>query len=294
MGPVAVRVVSALVLGLGSFLVVQAITSPSPSATSGSVAWIDHPLDGTEMMPAVVQVTGHGTDPSGVASLALMVDGATVQTVETFGSAIETGHFNWQATPGQHQLVVRLMSVSGNEVSSAPVSITILGRMPETEPDPTTTTPPETTTTLPSETTSTSGADTTTTTTTGITTTTTLATTTTGPTTTTTTTTPTTTTTTCPLSAPTLVAPANGSIFEPGSLQWSYTGCTATAFVAELAEDPRFGVGFHTITVQQGTPLRWNVQPLDLPLGTTIYWRVRAVNGPLTGPWSTVWTFSRG
>lgn len=296
MGPVAVagRVVSALILGVGGFLAVRAITTPDlvASADSGSVAWIDTPLNGTEMMPATVQVTGHGTDPSGVIGLTLLVDGATIQTIQTSGGALETGHFTWPATAGHHQLVVRLSSVSGSETASAPIYVTILDRMPETEPDPTTSTI-GTTSTIPESTTTT--LEPATTTTVAPTTTTPPATTTTttpGP---TTTTAPATTTTTCPIAAPTLVDPPNGYITSPffpaPPLTWSYAGCPITQFVVEVARDTAFTVDLQTQTFGP-TVFQWNVVN-GLAQGPW-YWRVRASNGAQVGPWSTTWIFTKG
>ncbi len=292
MGPIAIaiRVVSALLLGVGGFLLVRAITNPEPVALadSGSAAWIDAPLDGTELTPAAVHVTGHGTDPSGVVRLTLLIDGTPSQSLDTSGAAIETGHFAWQATPGTHQLVLLSLGASGTEASSAPIVITVLDRMPEIE-DPTTTQPEVTTTTSLDGTTTTVPPTTTPTTT--------------PPTTTPPSTSPPTTsppstsppTTTCPLSAPTLVSPPDGFVTSPfvpaPPLTWSYNGCPVNQFVIELARNNTFTEGLQTQTFPSST-FEWNVVN-GLAQGQW-YWRVRGFNRPMTGPWSSTWGFIKG
>jgi hypothetical protein len=303
MGPVAiaVRVASALVLGVGGFLLVRMIASPGPIAVadSGPAAWIDAPLDGSELLPAAVQVTGHGADPSGVVRLTLLVNGTPSQSLDTSGGAIETGHFTWQATPGAHRLVLLSLGATGTEVSSATVLINILGRVPDIE-DPTTTTQPAgtTTTSLDESTTTTAPPTTTTPSTTPPTTPpTTSPPTTTPPTTTPPTTTPTTVppTTTCPISAPQLINPPDGYVTSPffpaPPLNWSYTGCTVNQFVVELARNSSFTDGLQAQSFPS-TTFEWNVIN-GLAQGQW-YWRVRGVSGPIAGPWSQTWGFIKG
>lgn len=68
-------------------------------------------------------------------------------------------------------------------------------------------------------------------------------------------------------------------------LSWSWVS-TAATFELQVAADSGFGTLLaQTVTGEQ----TWQV-PVDLPLNTRAYWRVRALNGAGSGPWSPVFS----
>lgn len=91
-----------------------------------------------------------------------------------------------------------------------------------------------------------------------------------------------------------LVKPANGSLDLPEdvTLEWELINDTFNAYYwLQYGTDPNFGPGTDsTLIIFIG-----NVNPTekleDLPLATTYYWRVKAVNDEKEGDWSDTWSF---
>jgi len=172
---------------------VAACNAPTPTAVAiagGPQAWIDAPLDGAALPVAPYAVVSHATDPKGIASFELSVNGQVVRTdqVDSAQQGQSLAHITqtWNPpAPGTYLLEVRAADPSGAFGLPAQVRVTVGGETatatatetatPEPSPTPTptrrrVTSPPPTATptpvppTLPSNTpvpTSTTVADTT-------------------------------------------------------------------------------------------------------------------------------------
>jgi len=119
----------------------QATETPVPVAQASTLqAWIDAPLDGSQLPLASYQVVYHGAAAAGIAEMELKIDGqlANVQPGNN-GETFLKGNFEWQPTsPGEHVLEVRTRSLE-DEWSPAAVAHVII--LVDT-PTPTLTTTP--------------------------------------------------------------------------------------------------------------------------------------------------------
>jgi hypothetical protein len=121
---VAKVVVPVVLIAGGGVAFVASVRSTKPV---GDVrAWIDSPLDGATVRVGQVEIIAHGSGPSDVERIELVVDGATAGD---FGPLVQTdrlatGSNQWAATVGTHALVTRVR-VGSTIVESAPIGIVV-------------------------------------------------------------------------------------------------------------------------------------------------------------------------
>lgn len=335
MNPLAGRLGAAIAVAGVAAATTWTVANPPADhmGTGGPAAWIDDPLDGTEL-PANVEEVGvvaHATDPDGIVELVLSVDGQAVNTVETSGEELVDAELAWRPPgAGTYQLVVVGRDPSGaatrpgrasvqigsgadrptttqpsDEVAEGPAttsagepaggetttSTDVPGgpattQGPVTSAVPTTTTPGPATTATNTTATNTTAPSTTTPTTSPRTTTTQPTTTTTQP---TTTTTSTTTTPPCSPGMPVNVSPAHGTSVgsRTPTLAWEYRGCGPEQFQVLVTPSVEFAPVEAAGTVD-GSARSWTTPTLACG---THWFRVRAVSGSLTGPWSAATSF---
>ncbi len=289
--------------------------TPPPISAAGPAAWVDDPLDGSVLSADTGQLTvvAHATDPDGIDTVVLSVDGDEVDTTTAAPEQLVTARLRWTPPgPGTYHLAVVGRDPAGHPTPAGLATVQIgtgADQSTTTTTVPSSTTvPPDTTagelaagstsstsdttstTASTSSTTATSQPASTTTTTTRPTTTTTRPTTTTTRPTTTTTTRPTTTTTACTPSTPRNTAPADGTstTSRTPTLQWAYSTCTPDQFQIELSRDPQF-LRIETAGSVPGSSTSWT--PGTLACGTQYYFHVRAVVGRSIGAWSTPTSF---
>ena len=93
------------------------------------------------------------------------------------------------------------------------------------------------------------------------------------------------------LTAPTLLAPANGSTVMP-PLAFSWTAVPGAAgYQIQFSTSPAFATAAFDLKLA-GTSVQIGSQLLKT--GITLYWRVQALAPPTAGPWSSVWSFTIG
>lgn len=169
-------VVPVLLVAAGGTAAVAARSSSETVRTGGSAVWIDNPPGGRAYAPGTISVQAHAVAGTDIAALVLSVDGdevATDRDLEVDGDLV-FATFRWEATVGDHELVVAQDGGDGSR--SDPRQVTIAEGAPpapetaadEPEPKPsdettTTTATGESTTTATSTTTTSTPAQTTTT-----------------------------------------------------------------------------------------------------------------------------------
>jgi hypothetical protein len=90
-----------------------------PGAGAGempdAVAWVDAPLDGSTVPAAPLEIVAHATDPGGVTTVAVSVDGALIATVPFDGrTSLVTARVAWtDVTPGIHLVTAQGRGSSG-------------------------------------------------------------------------------------------------------------------------------------------------------------------------------------
>ena len=256
LGWIAALGAAALLAVAGTSL--AALLGPSPNV------WIDAPLDGQVVARGEVAVIGHVTDPRGVTSVRLDVDGVEVGSglVDDGPGALTTVTLSWTAeTAGVHVLSLWALNSDGDDFGPALATVHVDGlpsttatsttttatttpptTAPPTTAPPTTTAPPSTTTTIPA----------------------------------------TTTLPPCTVTAPTGLVPNGQQIGSSSTtLTWSYTGCPADEFeVVVLLE------GETPIDSGLTPNMSWPVSGLSC--GSSYTWSVRAFffdDDP--GPWAS-------
>lgn len=152
--------------GLGLLMTAGGAT-PTPSAT---LVWIDQPLDGSQVANAPVAITAHATDPDGVATIVMRIDGTTIPTeIVNDAPALATAVTNWSPTAsGTHELRVVASGSGGHVSEEASATFSVVGddtSAVTTMPTATTSTTSSSTVPVSSTTTSSSIATTTTSTT---------------------------------------------------------------------------------------------------------------------------------
>lgn len=261
----------------------------SASAVGDARSWIDDPLSTTALTAGRIEVVAHATDPEGVDTVRLLVDGHQVATRSGRGRRLARARFRWDATAGTHVLTVAAEGTQGTEGMPAQVVVGVDHPGPE-EPGPATTSPTVSTaevttaaptstpgTTIPATTTSagpsTTGAPTPSTA---------------KPATSTTLPPPTTPPTTgaCTPGIPNAVAPRDGARLALGPiLSWDPSGsCPADAFVVQVSLDAATFARPAEATV---FVTQWGPAPLA---GCGPYWwRVAAISraGSTRSEWST-------
>lgn len=247
-------------------------------------AWIDQPLNGSLLPLQPVVVTAHATDPDGVASVDLIVDGEAVGTVVVAPPAnITVVDFTWIAgAPGRYQLTVRGQGVTGKgsvtsvlvSVEGADTAVPTASPSPDSQPTATPTTSPTaqpTVTTTAAPTASPTAQAT--------------ASPTPAP---------------CTPPAPDLHSPSDGFVFTipddvPPTLRWGYRPppeCAPSGFRVQIAADRQFNSIVASSNLP-GTASEWT-PPVDALANCATYsWRVtpRRSDGTLAAH-SEVWSFS--
>jgi hypothetical protein len=95
---------------------------------SGNQAWIDAPLPGSHLPLAPVEIVAHATNPGGVASFQINLNGQPLGTANPDPASIDQSlvymRYNWQpAAPGTYIIEVQAMDNSG--LPGAPVQVTV-------------------------------------------------------------------------------------------------------------------------------------------------------------------------
>lgn len=159
-------VVPILLVAAGGTAAVAARSGSEAVRTGGSAVWIDNPPGGRAYAPGTIAVQAHAVAGTDIAALVLSVDGdevASDRDLEVDGDLV-FATFRWEATVGDHELVVA--QVGGDGSRSDPRQVTIAEGAPpapETAADgPEPTPSDETTTTAAGEPTATSTSTTTT------------------------------------------------------------------------------------------------------------------------------------
>jgi hypothetical protein len=107
------------------------LTAPESLASSTPAAvWIDSPASGVRLDAGAVIVVAHATAGSRVSSLTLEVDGTEVTSTDQLEQfdALVSAQFTWQATDGEHSLVV-----TGGGHRSVPVLVFVGAAAPTTQ-----------------------------------------------------------------------------------------------------------------------------------------------------------------
>lgn len=156
-----VLVPTLLVLGGTGAAAVGIMADDAPA--DAAQVWIDGPVGEAAYAPGTIAVSAHGTAPSTISALELLVDGDVVDTDRTLERTelLVFATFEWKATDeGEHELVVRQVGGAGSRSDARFLTIAE-GGAPAPKPEATTTT----STTVPGETTTSSTSSTTTSTT---------------------------------------------------------------------------------------------------------------------------------
>ncbi|MFV1948558.1 MAG: Ig-like domain-containing protein [Anaerolineales bacterium] len=93
---------------------------------SGPAAWIDQPLDGSQLKLEPVAVTAHASDSDGVSSFEFYLDDELVQTLSAGGDRL--GEASWQWSPSQPgEFTIRVIPIDnqGNRGEAAQVQVFI-------------------------------------------------------------------------------------------------------------------------------------------------------------------------
>jgi len=118
-------------------------------------AWIDAPLDGSQIPFGDYEIVYHGTAPDGVSQTELIINGKMMEVLDHTGesSLIHTMSFTWQpADPGNYLIQTRSMGNSGEWSEYAQVEVTVGEPPPATRqvtPSPTPTMTPSPTRCVP-------------------------------------------------------------------------------------------------------------------------------------------------
>lgn len=96
-----------------------------------------------------------------------------------------------------------------------------------------------------------------------------------------------------PLLSPTLVSPTNAEVLttDRPTLDWNVSS-NATQYLLQVSTSKTFASLLLSKTLN--APQTEYSFTKDLPQNRTIYWRVKAKNKLLAGPWSAKWTFKTG
>jgi hypothetical protein len=116
------------------------LASCTNSPTTGPMAWIDAPLDGSLLPLAPQEVIAHGANQAGVAQLEFTVNGASPETEIPADTGDRLSHVKWTwhpPEPGRFTLAVRAQDGDGNWSDPSQVVVTV-GDIATPSPTPTT------------------------------------------------------------------------------------------------------------------------------------------------------------
>ena len=103
--------------------------------TSGSQAWIDAPLPGSNLPLAAVEIVAHATNPGGIASFEIDLNGqkmaATDPDPASFDQTLMYTHYSWiPAAPGSYLIEVKAFDKSNQPGPTAQVVVEVGGPTP--------------------------------------------------------------------------------------------------------------------------------------------------------------------
>jgi uncharacterized protein YraI len=104
----------------------------APDVAQGPAAWIDAPLDNSNLPQAEYQVVSHASDPGGISAFELSVNGQVLRTDPAPGDQVGTSisHISqpWlPPAPGTYLLEVRAKNTGGTFGPSASANVTVGG-----------------------------------------------------------------------------------------------------------------------------------------------------------------------
>jgi hypothetical protein len=120
-------------------LMVLAACGPKESLqaefASGSQAWIDAPLPGSNLPLAAVEIVAHATNPGGIASFEINLNGqklaATDPDPASFDQTLMYTHYSWMpAAPGTYLIEVKAFDKSNQPGPTAQVTVVVGGPTP--------------------------------------------------------------------------------------------------------------------------------------------------------------------
>jgi len=113
-------------LGFAVFCVF--VIASCTSSPSGPAAWIDQPLDGSQLKLEPVAVTAHASDSDGVSTFEFYIDDELVQTLSAGGDRLGEASWQWDPTqPGEFTIRVVPIDSQGNRGEEAQAVVVITG-----------------------------------------------------------------------------------------------------------------------------------------------------------------------
>jgi hypothetical protein len=122
-----------------SILLLLALAGCSAAPASGPQAWIDAPLDGSQLPLAHQEVIAHGADSGGISQLELTINGSEPQNMAPPDTSAGLAHVKWiwhPPEPGRYILAVRAQT-SGGEWSDPSQVVVTIGEPATPSPTPT-------------------------------------------------------------------------------------------------------------------------------------------------------------
>ncbi|MCB1257729.1 MAG: hypothetical protein KDB26_11525, partial [Microthrixaceae bacterium] len=141
---VAKAIVPVLMLAGGATAWGFALASSEP--VGASLAWIDSPANGEGFDAGKITVSAHASAPGGVDQIELSVDDKVISTINAQGDEhLGAVTFNWNATDGLHELVVRGHAKDGwgQRSQSVTVKVGVVAAIDDDSQATTTTTAPD-------------------------------------------------------------------------------------------------------------------------------------------------------
>jgi hypothetical protein len=125
-----------IIRGVLIFVVSLVLAACATSSTQGPMVWVDQPLDGARLPLEAQEVTAHGSDADGVASLEFYVDGMLLGRAPTGGGVLEHATVGWNPSrPAVYTISVTATDSQGN-LGPETTSVVTVGEL-EAPPPPT-------------------------------------------------------------------------------------------------------------------------------------------------------------
>lgn len=113
-------------------LIIAAALTSCQGSTLGPEAWIDQPLDGSELKLEPVAVTVHASDSDGVSTFEIYLDEELIQTIAAGGKRLGEASWEWLPTePGEYTIRVVPIDSQGNRGEKAQTVVVIAGDLPD-------------------------------------------------------------------------------------------------------------------------------------------------------------------